>query len=113
MHFYVLEGRLCNADLELLKNWRLNPEMHEGYAEMLTRQGKEDMTLLARRLQNAYPHLLNADPQSFTFKNFQFLTSNSERTQSSFSAFSSGLTNPRYSVPPIYPQVNDTLLRVG
>ena len=41
----------------------MDPELNLAIDEGLTVQGKEDMKLLARRLQNAFPELLTINNQ--------------------------------------------------
>jgi hypothetical protein len=62
--YIFIDGRLCNNDLQALKTWHPYPYLNQTLANELTRQGEQDMRLLARRLQSDFPDLLRTDPQN-------------------------------------------------
>ncbi|XP_011496891.1 PREDICTED: multiple inositol polyphosphate phosphatase 1-like [Ceratosolen solmsi marchali] len=103
-------GRLCNNDFQALKNWYPYPSLNETFANELTRQGEQDMRLLARRLQSEFPDILRADPQINNYQIYKFRSSNTSRTRKSMEAFMDGLFNSRNAVPKEYTPSNDSLL---
>ena len=107
------DGKLCQQDLDFLKNWQLDQDVYGAVEEGLTVQGQEDMRLLARRLQTAFPELLTVDAQNANFRSYKFVATSTERTRSSLQSFVNGLLNSRNAVPQIYPETNDTLLQVS
>ena len=65
-----VDGHLCPTDLENLRQWRLDPGMNMETAYLLTSQGKEDLLLLAKRLRNAFPELLQMDPKNIKHSDY-------------------------------------------
>ncbi|CAB0036380.1 unnamed protein product [Trichogramma brassicae] len=66
-------GRMCDQDLQRLRNWRPNPNMIEFNADLLTEQGNEDMRLLAKRLQSYFPELLRTNSYSVSYQSFKLM----------------------------------------
>ncbi|XP_058795152.1 multiple inositol polyphosphate phosphatase 1-like [Phymastichus coffea] len=107
-------GRLCNPDLEKLRNWQAPMGSHnESIADFLTTpQGYEDMHLLAKRLQSYFPELLRLDPTTVDTQTYKFRGTKSERTMSSMDSFKEGLFNSKYAIPMDEQPYNETLLRL-
>lgn len=58
----VAEGSLCLQDIENLKQWQFSLSPSQG--DTLTKQGREDLYLLGRRLRSYFPELLNTTTYS-------------------------------------------------
>lgn len=54
--YFLVDGELCDKDLENLKRWSLN--ITEAQGDNLSPQGYEDLYLLARRIKADFPDLL-------------------------------------------------------
>ncbi|CAG9860706.1 unnamed protein product [Phyllotreta striolata] len=80
-------GRLCPQDYDLFRKWHFNESINEGLANTLTRQGVEDLKLLARRYKTKYPDLL----QNYDERTHYFQYSTDDRTHDSFQAYIEGL----------------------
>ena len=76
---------LCNQDLELIKNWKVNIE--SDWSKTLHKEGEEEMVLLGRRWLNRFPHLLDQyDPELFHLR-----STDTQRSMRSGQSFVSGL----------------------
>ncbi|XP_066585297.1 multiple inositol polyphosphate phosphatase 1-like [Prorops nasuta] len=102
-------GRLCNNDLEYLKRWNYNPYVTSS-ADSLTRQGYEDMKLLARRIQSGFRELLQPVSAEINSMNYKLKAAQGQTTQSSMESFMEGLFGSPNAVVPEMSPVNDTLL---
>ena len=52
------KGKLCEADLELLRNWKWDKNITSQYDSFLTEQGWIDLKFLARRYQHKFPDVI-------------------------------------------------------
>ncbi|KAL7290244.1 hypothetical protein TKK_0015946 [Trichogramma kaykai] len=104
-------GRMCDQDLQRLRNWRPNPNMIEFNADLLTEQGNEDMRLFAKRLQSYFPELLRTNLYSVSYQSFKFRSTATQRTQASMEAFMEGLFGRVNVIPPEAIPNPDNLLR--
>lgn len=105
------KGTLCPQDLELIREWKLDPNITESIAEYLALAGWIELESIASRYQNAFPTLLPStyDPYAYLFQH-----SNTQRTQASFRAFADGLfgyNGYKNVVPEPIPE-RDLLLKV-
>lgn len=84
------EGRtsLCASDFDLIRNWRINPNMTTEMAEYLSPSGWNEMKALAQRFQAAFPTILSS---TYSFSDYLFQASDFERTHGSLNAFADGL----------------------
>lgn len=57
----VIDGRLCNEDLDNLRNWSPNTNMTVEMAKRVTPQGLTESRLLARQIRDAFPALFSAN----------------------------------------------------
>lgn len=66
---------MCEPDLEKLRSWQPPAGLqNESTADYLTiPQGKEDMQLLAKRLQSYFPELLRIDPNSINSQTYKVI----------------------------------------
>lgn len=57
INLLITEGRLCQKDLQNLKNWTyvLSPQ----YEDRLSTQGKDDLRLLGQRIRSQYPSIFD------------------------------------------------------
>lgn len=98
-------SKLCPTDLTNLQNWKLiwKPEDEE----QLTQQGREEISLLAKRLRTRFPDLFFRpyNEQTYTFRH-----TDTALTRSSAEAFAEGLL-PGSAVRLNASPENDTLLR--
>ncbi|XP_066585295.1 multiple inositol polyphosphate phosphatase 1-like [Prorops nasuta] len=90
-HYVHKIARLCEKDLNNLKNWNLYPGLKVEDAKLLTMKGKEDEEYFARRLKFNFPELLLANTSDVTVKNYRFRTTATSRTRTSMEAFMEGL----------------------
>ncbi|OXU28336.1 hypothetical protein TSAR_003718 [Trichomalopsis sarcophagae] len=103
-------GKLCDADLKKLREWKMNPEPNKMPAEELTDSGKKEMREFARRLKDSYPELLHVESsQNFTGADYKFRATDIQRTKASMEAFIAGLLEGK-KVKPEEPPKNDSLL---
>lgn len=100
------EGDLCDKDLDNLRNWSLKftPDL----GEVLTKQGEDDMRLMAQRFKNRYPSLFN---EGYRQDLYEFRYTNTQRTKASAEKFAEGLFGSSEGVYFPTPSDNDTLLR--
>ncbi|XP_037025319.1 multiple inositol polyphosphate phosphatase 1-like [Bradysia coprophila] len=84
------QGRtsLCASDMELLRNWRFNPDITLEYAQYLIAAGWDELEELGRRYQAAFPTILSS---TYSPNDFLFRGSDYQRTQVSLHAFADGL----------------------
>ncbi|XP_058800467.1 multiple inositol polyphosphate phosphatase 1-like [Phymastichus coffea] len=82
-------GQVCEQDLQRLRLWRRDPNFYEDRNGTLAFEGKKELHLLARRLKERFPEILNSDDQN----NYSFITTNNERATSSLVAFAASLLN--------------------
>ncbi|PSN34766.1 Multiple inositol polyphosphate phosphatase 1 [Blattella germanica] len=100
------QGRLCERDLENLREWTLH--VFPSQAENLANQGYDDMKFMARRFKTQFPALLN---RTYHDDLFLFRSTDTQRTKASAKAFSDGLfgSGTYVNIPEPYP--NDTLIK--
>uniref|UniRef100_A0A182M1S3 Multiple inositol polyphosphate phosphatase 1 n=1 Tax=Anopheles culicifacies TaxID=139723 RepID=A0A182M1S3_9DIPT len=81
-------GRMCDEDLEMLRNWHWDPNITERYDAHLTEQGWEDLKYLAVRAKEKFWQVFGTgyQPSKFTFRHTA-----TQRTEASFKAFAEGL----------------------
>lgn len=104
-------GRLCPEDLELLTDWKWDTNITEKYDEYLVDQGWDDLKLLGKSLQTAFPTLL---PTTYSADEFFFQHTDTQRTEASYKAYVDGLfgENSHENITaPVIP-LPDFLLRV-
>ncbi|XP_058121846.1 multiple inositol polyphosphate phosphatase 1 [Anopheles ziemanni] len=103
-------GRMCDKDLEILRNWRWDPNITAQYESTLTEQGWQDLKYLALRAKEKYWQLFGS---GYDANKFLFRYTNTQRTEASFKAFAEGLFGSEESqrVKPIAPSEPDTLLK--
>ncbi|XP_018573655.1 multiple inositol polyphosphate phosphatase 1-like [Anoplophora glabripennis] len=85
---YPDKGRLCIEDYNLITRWRWNDTIATDKADSLTRQGVEDLKLLARRYKSKYPQIFQGTYDEKTY-NFQY--ESVDRTQETYQAYIEGL----------------------
>lgn len=71
---WVKEGRLCNEDLQNLRRWSPNMNMTTE-AKRVTPEGLEESKLLARRMQSAFPELLQPPLSDINAQNYVVIIS--------------------------------------
>ncbi|XP_004931928.2 multiple inositol polyphosphate phosphatase 1 [Bombyx mori] len=76
---------ICSQDIQNLRNWKLNNIIIEN-ANDLTNEGQEEMIEFGKRLQNAYPTLLNSLESHYSFR-----STPDKKTESSAKSFAEGL----------------------
>uniref|UniRef100_A0A182K291 Multiple inositol polyphosphate phosphatase 1 n=1 Tax=Anopheles christyi TaxID=43041 RepID=A0A182K291_9DIPT len=81
-------GRMCDEDLELLRNWHWDPNITEQYDSYLTEQGWEDLKYIALRAKEKYWQVFGSGYQP---AKFMFRHTTTQRTEASFKAFVEGL----------------------
>lgn len=105
-------GKLCDEDLELLRNWHLDANVTEDKSNALVEQGWDDLRQLAIRYQLAFPNLLE---NIYSSQKFQFKYTDSDRTNDSLKGFLEGLFGDQaynhISTP--VPTEEDLLLKVS
>ncbi|KAG4076119.1 hypothetical protein HA402_011465 [Bradysia odoriphaga] len=79
---------LCASDIELIRNWRFDPNITMENAEFLASSGWDEMKALAQRFQIAFPSILSStySPNDYFFRSTEF-----QRTKASLNAFADGL----------------------
>lgn len=84
------QGRtsLCASDIDLLKNWRFDPNITFENVQHLTSAGWNEFEGLAQRYQAAFPSIL---PSTYSPNDYFFRTTGAHRTARSLHAFSDGL----------------------
>ncbi|XP_016837279.1 multiple inositol polyphosphate phosphatase 1 [Nasonia vitripennis] len=103
-------GKLCDADLKNLREWKMNPEPNKMPAKELTESGKKEMREFARRLKDSYPELLHVESsQNCTEADYKFRATDIQRTKASMEAFMDGLLEGK-KVKPEEPPKKDSLL---
>uniref|UniRef100_A0A182N988 Multiple inositol polyphosphate phosphatase 1 n=1 Tax=Anopheles dirus TaxID=7168 RepID=A0A182N988_9DIPT len=81
-------GRMCDEDLELLRNWRWDQNITEQYDSTLTVQGWEDLKYMGMRVKEKYWQVFGTGYQP---TKFMFRHTTTQRTEASFKAFVEGL----------------------
>uniref|UniRef100_A0A182TS74 Multiple inositol polyphosphate phosphatase 1 n=1 Tax=Anopheles melas TaxID=34690 RepID=A0A182TS74_9DIPT len=81
-------GRMCEEDLELLRQWHWDPNITEQYDSFLTDQGWEDLKYIALRAKEKYWQVFGSGYQP---AKFMFRHTRTQRTEASFKAFAEGL----------------------
>ncbi|XP_015111808.1 multiple inositol polyphosphate phosphatase 1 [Diachasma alloeum] len=103
------DGRLCNEDLDNLRNWSPNANMTTQMAKELTPQGMTESKLLAGQIRVAFPQLFPRT-QGDISQDYVFRATKSMRSQASMRAFMEGLLSRSVPTPPPF-YGNDTLLK--
>ncbi|XP_054282249.1 multiple inositol polyphosphate phosphatase 1-like [Macrosteles quadrilineatus] len=80
------KGSLCMKDIENLKEWSFNMSPDQG--DMLTKQGRQDLYLLGKRIRSYFPELLNIP---YSADKFVFRHTNTSRTKESAEYFYRGV----------------------
>uniref|UniRef100_A0AAG5D5Z0 Multiple inositol polyphosphate phosphatase 1 n=1 Tax=Anopheles atroparvus TaxID=41427 RepID=A0AAG5D5Z0_ANOAO len=103
-------GRMCDEDLEMLRNWRWDPNITAQYESTLTEQGWQDLKYLALRAKEKYWQIFGS---GYDANKFLFRYTNTQRTEASFKAFAEGLFGSEQSqrVTPVPAAEPDTLLK--
>lgn len=79
---------LCASDIELIRNWRFDPNITVERQQYLTESGWDELQGLAERLQEAFPTIL---PSIYSPTHFYFRPTATQRTFESLRAFADGL----------------------
>lgn len=105
------KGTLCQQDLQLIREWKLDTNITESIAEYLTLAGWMELENIASRYQSAFPSLL---PSTYSRSKYLFQHTDTQRTQGSFRAFVDGLFgyNEYKNVVPEPLAAQDLLLKV-
>lgn len=84
------QGRtsICASDIELIKNWTLDPSITLQYIQYLTSAGWDEIESLAQRYQAAFPSILSS---TYSPNDYFFRTTGTDRTVRSLHAFADGL----------------------
>lgn len=90
-NYVLMKTTLCPADVEVLRNWVLNPNFTLSTAALETESGWTELTALGQRLQAAFPELL---PREYCPRHYYFRHSPLVRTLESAKAFARGLFGP-------------------
>lgn len=85
---YPDRGRLCQEDYNLIVRWHWNDTVAPDRANSLTRQGVEDLKLLARRYKSKYPQIFQGP---YDERAYSFQYDNVDRTQETYQAYIEGL----------------------
>lgn len=94
LHREILEnydsGRssLCASDIQLIRNWKLDPNMTFDNADELTVAGWGESRQLAERYQSAFPTLL---PSEYSRNHYFFRSGAVQRTRDTLRGFADGL----------------------
>lgn len=121
------KGRLCNADLQLIRDWKWDKNITEVYDEFLTIsvrpflsfpsltikmmeicKGWNEMRDLAMVYKAAFPDVIgnSYSPEQFLFRHTDY-----QRTEGSYKAFAEGLFGEgAYNWFTIHPPVNPSML---
>lgn len=79
---------LCAADIELIENWRFDPNITFGNEQFLTVSGWNELRQLAERYQSVFPTLL---PSTYSRNDYFFRSTATQRTIETLRAFADGL----------------------
>ncbi|XP_055621311.1 multiple inositol polyphosphate phosphatase 1 isoform X2 [Toxorhynchites rutilus septentrionalis] len=103
-------GRMCQDDLELLRNWRWDSNITTDYDSFLTTQGWNDLKFLAKREQDRFYDVFTGN---YEREHYLFRHTKSQRTEASFKAFVEGLfgDGAYNSIEPEPEPNDDTLLK--
>ncbi|XP_016837275.1 multiple inositol polyphosphate phosphatase 1 [Nasonia vitripennis] len=105
------DGRLCDEDLQKLKNWKPDRNINNAMADLLAPQGEDDLQFLAQRLQRAFPELLQVDARNVQPDDYVFRSTDTQRTKESLKSFARGLFGRSEVARVMNIPVNDTLLQ--
>ncbi|XP_063698995.1 multiple inositol polyphosphate phosphatase 1-like [Culicoides brevitarsis] len=104
------QGALCDGDLAGFRNWEWDSNITAQYDNFLVWQGWEDLRFLAKSFQRRFPNILG---NYYEREKYAFRYTDTERTLSSYRAFTEGLFGPKaylnINTPP--PPANDSLLK--
>ncbi|XP_031619290.1 multiple inositol polyphosphate phosphatase 1-like [Contarinia nasturtii] len=81
-------GAMCEADLDLLREWQWNWNITKEYDEHLTTQGWNDIKLIAARYRQFLPNIFE---DNYNKQKYLFRYTDVQRTEASFKAFVEGL----------------------
>lgn len=92
-------GHLCDADYNVIKNWRWDSNITGNYDEFLTSQGWNDEKFLAKQFQRILPNVLDNiyTPDKFLVNTLRLLPCKSLLT---ILFFFSSVTRPRKGLRP-------------
>lgn len=79
---------LCASDIELIRQWRFDPEITLEREQFLTPAGWNELEGLAQRYQEAFPSIFSSN---YTPSDYYFRPTYKQRTQASLNAFADGL----------------------
>lgn len=87
-HYNQGRTSLCAPDIEMIRNWKLDPNITFDVAGDLTESGWNEMKGIAQRYQAAFPTILSStySPSEYFFRSTDF-----QRTRFSLRAFADGL----------------------
>lgn len=103
---------LCAGDLNLIRDWTIDPNITVNNADVLTVSGWNIMQNLATRYQNLFPTLL---PRVYNRTQFLFRHTDRQRSQGSIRAFADGLFGANGFQDVVFENIptQDTFLRVS
>lgn len=81
-------ANLCASDIELIKNWRFDPNITFENEQSLTVSGWNELRELAERYQSIFPSLL---PSTYSRNDYFFRSTATQRTIGTLRAFADGL----------------------
>lgn len=79
---------LCASDMELIRNWKFDPNITLDIEQYLTVAGWNELQGLGQRYQSAFPTLLSSN---YSQNDYFFRTTDRQRTLASLRAFADGL----------------------
>ncbi|XP_011502390.1 PREDICTED: multiple inositol polyphosphate phosphatase 1-like [Ceratosolen solmsi marchali] len=103
-------GQLNLKTLQALSKWKLDPNVNERTAAILTPGAEKDIRSLAKRLQSAYPDLLNVNTKKIKSTDYIFRATNTPRTRDTLNFFLTTLFGNSNIITPAQPLAEDTLL---
>lgn len=71
MLYLFLDVSLCEEDLELLKTWKVDPNLSVETNKYLARQGEKDLQSLGERIKDSFPQLLQNDSGDLPVDKFE------------------------------------------
>lgn len=82
------KASLCASDIELIRNWRFDPNITLEREQYLTTAGWNELQGIAQRYQEAFPEVL---PSTYSPNHYFFRTTYKQRTLASLRGFADGL----------------------
>ncbi|XP_063995673.1 uncharacterized protein LOC135173028 [Diachasmimorpha longicaudata] len=112
MHYHEKGlGRLCDEDVNNIREWRPHPHFTEQEASKITEEGWREGEELGRRLKDAYPELFSPSIQDINSDNYRFRSVKASRSILSLRALMKGLFGDPSAVQFMPNEKKDSLLR--